>query len=143
MAKFADKFAGFRVGHVDEEQVLRDGGAQFAAAETLGELGGGFELFAGHAAAQNGGADVAEARLALGMDAGMVAKDIARDLLFARGKQREVEARLQFCQEAVGGPALLHEEVFEAGAIAAFAQTLLLAEDFGDGANCGDGLMRK
>ena len=50
---------------------------------------------------------------------------------------------MEFTEESFGRPAFFHEEVFEAGAIAAFAQALLIAEDFSDGANCGDGLVRK
>ena len=72
------------VGNVDEEQVLRDGGAQCAAAEALGQLGGGFQLLAGQAAAQDGGADVAQARLALRMNADVVAEDVVGHLLRAR-----------------------------------------------------------
>ena len=46
LAKFAHKFRGFLVGDVDEEQVLRDGGAQRAAAKLVGEIGCGFQLLA-------------------------------------------------------------------------------------------------
>ena len=82
-----DKFAGLGIGNIDEEQILRDGGAQFATAETFGEFGGGFQLFAGEAAAQDGGADVAQARLALRMNAGVIAEDVAGHGFFARWEQ--------------------------------------------------------
>ncbi len=52
----------------------------------------------------------------------------------------EFEADSKFVEEAVGGPAFFHEEILDAGAVAAFAQALLIAEDFGDGANDGERL---
>ena len=64
-SEFARQFRSLVVGDVDEDQVLRDGGAQCAAAEALGQIGGGFQLFAGQAAAQHGCADIAQARLPL------------------------------------------------------------------------------
>jgi hypothetical protein len=62
-------------------------------------------------------------------------------LLGHAGQQLEVEPRLEFGEEALGGPAFFQEEVLDAGAVAAFAQALLVAEDFGDGANDADGLI--
>ena len=135
--------AALLVGNVDEDEILRDGGAQRAGAETLSELSALLQLLAGQAAAQHRCADVGEARLALGMDAGVVAEDVVRDALFACGLDGEVEARLKLGEEAFGGPAFLHEEVLHAGAVAADAEGLLIAEDLSDGARSGDCLMRQ
>ncbi len=77
------------------------------------------------------------------MNAGVVAEDVAGHASSPAGQKREIETRLEFGEESLGGPAFFHEEVLEAGAIAALAQALLVAEDFSDGANYGDGLMRQ
>ena len=69
------------IGNVDEEQILRDGCAEGSRAISVGEVGGGFKLFAAQAAAEDRCADVAEARRALGMDAGVVAQDVVGNLL--------------------------------------------------------------
>jgi hypothetical protein len=54
------QFRCFLIGNVDEEQVLRDGGAQRSAAEALGKLGGGFQLLAAQPAAQHRCANIAQ-----------------------------------------------------------------------------------
>ncbi len=42
---------------------------------------------------------------------------------------------MQLIEKAFGRPALAHEQVFQARALAAFAQSLLIAEDLGDAAH--------
>ena len=70
------------------------GGAEFSAAEAFGEFGGGSHLLAGDAAAENGGTDIAEARLALGVNADVVADRYRRGLCSGtRGIEVEAEAR--------------------------------------------------
>jgi hypothetical protein len=64
-------------------------------------------------------------------------------LLGHAGEQLKSSAGLEFGEEALGGPAFFHEEVLEAGAIAAFAQALLVAEDFSNAARHTDGLIGK
>ena len=72
----------------------------------------------------------------------MIAKNIGRERLHRRPASKlETDARLEFGKEALGSPAFLHEEVFHAGAVATLAQSLLVAEDFSDGANDGNGLI--
>ena len=88
LVQFARQLGGLVVGDVDEEQVLRDGGAQRAAAKALGKVGRGFKLLAGEAAAQHGCANVAQAGLALRMNAGVVAERCRR----ARARARRAEA---------------------------------------------------
>ena len=85
LAKFARQFAGLAVGNVDEEQVLRDSGAQRSASEALGQFRGGFQLLAAHPAAQDRCTNVAQAGLALRMNAGVVAEDIVGNLLGPAG----------------------------------------------------------
>ena len=68
------------VGNVDEEQVLRDGGAQLTAAKALSQVGARPELLAGQAAAQHRSADVTQARLLLRMNADVVAQHVVRAL---------------------------------------------------------------
>jgi cytochrome b len=62
-------------------------------------------LFSGEAAAKDSCTYVAQARLALRMNTGVIAENIARYLFFARRKKREVEARLEFAEESIWGPA--------------------------------------
>ena len=50
---------------------------------------------------------------------------------------------MEFGQKSLGRPAFFNEEIFHAGALAAFAQTLLVAENFGYAANDSDGLVGK
>ena len=76
LAQFACKFRCFMVGNIDEDKILRDGGAQRAAAKALGQLGSSLQLIAAHAAAQHRCSHVAQARLALRMNAGMIAVDV-------------------------------------------------------------------
>ena len=99
--------AGFLVRDVDEEQVLRDGGAQGAAAKLVGQVGCSLQLFAGQAAAQHGCADIAQARLALAVNAGVIAKSLVGHFFGDAGQQREIEARLQFVEEALRPSSLL------------------------------------
>src|SRR6185437_10643428 len=57
------------------------------------------------------------------------------NLLRHTRRHAERDARLHFLEELLRGPAFAQEKIFETGAIAAFAQDRLVAEDFGDGVN--------
>ena len=120
LPKFPRQFGCLAVGNVDEEQILRDSCAQRSAAEALGKFGGGFQLLAAHPAAQHRCANVAQAGLALRMNARMVAEDVLGNLLGHAGQQREVESRLQFCKKTLGGPAFFQKEILHAGLAAVF-----------------------
>src|SRR5208283_2090462 len=50
LPKFPRQFCCLVVGNVDQEQVLRDSGAQRSASEALGKFGGGLQLLAAHPA---------------------------------------------------------------------------------------------
>ena len=63
------------------------------------------------------------------MNAGVIAQNLVGHLLGHSGQQRKVEPRLEFSQKALGRPALLEEEVFQTGALAVFAQALLVAKN--------------
>ncbi len=84
----------------------------------------------GDASAQDGSADVVEARLLLGVDADVVAIGVWRRDIFDAGIELEAEADIEFAEETFGRPAVLHEEVFDARAVAVFAQAILVAENF-------------
>src|SRR5580700_11954194 len=73
------------------------------------------------------------------MNAHMVAEDVVWNDFLDAGIQFVTDAGLNFVEKAIRGPAFSHEEILEASAVAAFAQTLLVAEDLRDGANdrCG------
>src|SRR6266567_1855910 len=133
LAQFTRQLGSPGVGNVNEDQVLRDRGAEAAAAEALGKLRRGFELLARHAPAQYGRSHVTQPRVALRVNAGVIAKNAGRHLLSHALEQREVEAALQFVEELLRRPAFLHKEVLQTGAIAAFAQALLIPKDFRNG----------
>ncbi len=130
-----DEAGGLAVGHVDDEDVLADGGAQAAVAVLVGEVGELDELVAGEAAVEHGGSDGREAGLALLPDADVVAVDVGGCVVFREGVGIELVAELLFeCdEEGFGGPAVAHEEVLDASAGAVLAEVGLLLEDADDG----------
>ena len=75
------------------------------------------------------------------MNAHVVAENVVGDDFLDAGIQFVTDTVLNFVEEPFRGPAFLHEEVLEAGAVAAFAQALLIAEDFRDGAHHRRGLI--
>ena len=77
--QLASKFARRARSGIQEEQILHHGKAKVAAAEALGQFGGGQELIAGEASAQHAGADVAEPGLLLRMNADVVAQNVVGD----------------------------------------------------------------
>ena len=123
-----DECGGLAVGHVDDEDVLADGGAELAVAVLVGEVGECDELVAGEAAVEDGGSDGGEAGLALRGDADVVAVDVVGDDVVVDGAGVEFVAELFFegGEEGLGGPAVAHEEVLDAGAGAVFAKLGLL-----------------
>jgi hypothetical protein len=92
-------------------------------------------LRGGDASAENGGADVVKTRLLLGVDADVIAIGVWRREVFDAGVEIEAEAGVEFAEEAVGGPAVLREKMFQASAVAIFAEAILVAENFCDGSN--------
>src|SRR6185312_9979726 len=65
LSELVNQLAGALIAHVDEDDVLHDGGAQMAIAELFGEIRELDELLAGKPAARDGCADGGETRLAL------------------------------------------------------------------------------
>ena len=126
-----DQPGGVCVGHVDDEDVLHDRGAQFTVAVLVGELGELQELVAGEPSAQDACADRRQAGLALRSDADVVAVDVVRDDVVSDGAWVELVTELLFerGEEGLGGPAEAHEEVLDARAGAVLAKLRLLAED--------------
>ena len=57
------------------------------------------------------------------------------------GVEFVTEFGLEGFEEGLGGPAVAHEEIFEASAGAILAELLLFAEDFGGGDDDGEGLV--
>ena len=139
--EFENKGVDIFTWHIDDEEILHVGGAEFARGIFFGEAGGGVHLSGCDASSKNGSADVVEARLLLGVDADVVAIGIWRLDVFDAGIEIEAEASVEFAEETVGRPAVLGEEMFQARAVAIFAQAILIAENFGDGSNDGDDLI--
>ena len=72
----------------------------------------------------------------------MIAINVRR-FYFARGGfELEPKTRIQLGEKRIGGPALLGEEMFQAGALAALAQAILIAENFSDGLDGAHDLLR-
>jgi len=109
LPQFAGKFRSLLIGDVDEKEILRNCGAERSAAKAIGQIGSGLQLFSAEPAIQHRGANVAQALLALRMNANVVAKGVIGHLLGYPGKQREIKPRLEFGKEALGGPAFLHK----------------------------------
>ena len=111
------------------------------AAYFSARAGGGVHLCGGDASSEDGSANVVEAGLLLGVDADVVAIRIWWCGLFDAGIEIEAEAGVEFAEETLGCPAVLGEEMFQARAVAIFAQAILVAENFCDGSDDGDDLI--
>ncbi len=142
-AEFANEFQSFLIRDVDEQQILRNRCAEGAAAVLIGEIGRCFELLPGQTAAQHGSSYVAEAWLPLTVNANVIAEGFVGHYLVGSRQERETQTRLQFGQKPFRSPSLFHEEILQAGAIAAFAQHLLIAEDLSNGFDHGHSLLGK
>ena len=127
--------------HVDDEEILHVGGAEFAGRIFFGEGRGGVHLRGGDASAENGSAHVVEARLLLGMDADVVAVGIRRRVFRNAWVEIEAEAGVEFAEETLGGPTVLGEEMLQARAIAILAEAILVAKNFCDGSDDRDHLI--
>ena len=127
--------------HIDDEEILHIGGAEFASRIFFSEGSGGVHLWGGDAAAEDRSSNVVETRLLLGMDADVVAIGVGWRKVFDAGIEIEAEAGVEFAEETLGGPAVLGEEMFQTSAIAILAQTMLVAEKFCDGSDDGDDLI--
>ena len=99
VVELAGKLRGARIGHVDEDEILHDGGTQFAGSEFLSEFGGLVKLIAAHAASENGGAHIAEAGLLLRVNADVIAINIIGHLLVDGGIELESNDRFEFREE--------------------------------------------
>jgi hypothetical protein len=132
-----DEAGNLVVRDVGDENVLADGGAEVAVTVFVGEVGEGDELIAGETAVEDRSADGGEAGLALWGDSHVVAVDVAGGGIFGDGRGVQLIAELFFDggEHRLGGPAVLHEEVLDAGAGAVLAEFGLLFEDADD---CGD-----
>ena len=75
------------------------------------------------------------------MNANMIAKSFVGHNLGAPGSKLKLRRDCNSVKERFGGPAFFHEEILQTGAIAAFAQHLLVAEDLCDGADNGHSLL--
>src|ERR1700756_476727 len=117
---FVDQLARFFAADVHEDQILHDGCAQLAAVYSVlfGKLGSGRKLLAGDAPAQHRSTDVAQPRLLLRVDSGMVAQAIRRKLFGGTGIEAVSQPCLQLFEKALCSPALAHEEILEAGTVA-------------------------
>ncbi len=76
-------------------------------------------------------------------DADVVAVDVGGDVVFGDGVGIELVAELLFegDEEGLGGPAVAHEEVLDAGAGAVLAELGLLLEDADDGGDDFEGFI--
>src|SRR5208283_5051131 len=99
------------------------------------------ELRGSDAAADNGSPNGELAGLLLGNDAQMIAVNLGRRLEGFGGIKRVPDPRFEGGEEGVGGPAVFEKKVFEAGFVAGLAEEVALAEEFGNGADYGDGLI--
>src|SRR5580704_3550527 len=139
--EFASNPDGVLVWDVYDHEILHDRVADVAVAVAVGQVGGESELCWGDASAQHVGADVGQAELLLSVNADVIAMDVGGDFFRFSGIENEADTLLEFGEEAVGGPAVLQEQEFQAGAFAVFAEYVSFAEDFGDAAGDRDDLL--
>ena len=134
---------GFHVGfgNVDEEKVLHRGEANVAVAVAFGEIGSKSKLLRIGAAAKNGSADGEKAGLMLRDDAEVIAMNARRKVDGLGRIEFVAETGFDGGEKSVGGPTVLEEEILHARFVAGDAKHLRFAEDFGDGANHGNGLV--
>ncbi len=118
-------------GHVREDDVLHDGGAQAAVAILVCEVGQLDQLVAGQPTAKDACANRGQTWLALPCDAHVIAIDVVRHYIGIEwvGIELVAELLLDGGEHRLRCPAMLHEQVLDAGMRAAFAQHGLLAED--------------
>ena len=109
-------------GHIDDDEILHVGGAEFARGIFVGEICGSEHLSGGDASAEDCGAYVVEAGLFLRVNADVVAIGVRRREVFDRRDRVEAETSVEFAEETFGGPAMLSEEMFQSSAIAIFAE---------------------
>ena len=128
---FRQRFSVER-GHIDDQQVLHVGGAQFATGKALGEIRGRLHLLRRDSPAQRHRSHVRETGLLLRMDADVVAVNVVGRMLLDCGIELESDAVLQFGKKAVGGPSVAQEEKFQPSALAMFAQHVGVAEQLGN-----------
>src|SRR5579864_2035769 len=105
---------GFFPRHVDDNEILRVGGAQVAASIAIGQACCSPHLFGSDSSAQDRCAHVKQPGLFLRMYAHMIAEDVRGDLLGSSGCKPEAQALLNILQEALGRPAVTQEEILEA-----------------------------
>lgn len=137
-----DDSGEMRLGDVDEEQILHRSGADVAVGVAFGEIGGEAKLRGSNATANDGGADGKQTGLLLRNDAEMIAMNVGRDRFGFGRIESEAETLVNGSEEGFGRPVMFEEKIFHAGAFAALAKNVARAEDFGDGADDGNNLVR-
>src|ERR1041385_3021 len=118
---------------VDDDQVLRVGGAQLAVTVALGQVGGGAQLLGRDAAAQDGSANIEQPRLLLRMNAHVITENVVRRDFRSSRIKFVAELALDGLQERFRSPAVLEEKIFQARALAVFAQDIGFAEELAHG----------
>ncbi len=141
-SELRDDGGEMRLGDVDEEQILHRSGADVAVGIAFGEIGGKAELRGRDASTNDGGTDGEEAGLLLGDDAEMIAMNVGGDSFRLGGIESKAEMLVNGSEEGVGRPVMFEEKIFHAGAVAALAKNVAGAEDFSDGADDGNNLVR-
>src|SRR6185295_18794219 len=120
--ELAPELLGTLAANIRDQEILHAGGPDRAGAVALGQIGDDPQLVGREASPQHGDADVAVARLALGMDADVVAVGVVRRIVGHARRQRRTEARVQLGLEALGRPSVLEEEELQASALAVLAK---------------------
>src|SRR5262245_5041869 len=134
---------GFAVlfADVGQQHVLLSGEAEAAVAVLIGELGDLAELRRSDPSAQNGSANKHQSGLLLTMNSGVVAVGIRRNFFVFGRVQAVADDALQFGEKPFGGPVKFEEKILQTGIVAADAQNIARAEDFGDAAGDVDDLI--
>ena len=140
--EFADNVVDVGFRNVDKEEILHGGVANVAVAVTLGEIGGEPELRGRDATANDGGADGEQAGLFLRDDTEMIAVGARRELFGFGGIEGEAEFGVQSGKKGFSSPVVFEKQEFEASFFSGLAKDFGFAENFGDGADDADHLVR-
>src|SRR5271156_1009006 len=133
--EFICERSGCVLRHVYDQEILHVGGAKLAGSEAVRQIGGGAQLAWLDAAAKHGCSHVGIGILFLRMDAGVIAVDVSRRIFRLRRIQMEAKTAFEFVLKLFRGPAVLEEQEFQAGTVAALAQNIGTAENFRDAPN--------
>ncbi len=140
--EFGNYRGNLETADIDEEEILHGSGADVAVTVAFREVGGDAKLRGSDASAGYGSADGEQAVLLLQGDSEVIAVDQRGRSIGDGGVERIAETRFNGAEEGIGGPVVFEEKILETGFVSGLPEDRGFAEEFGDGADDGDDLVR-